>query len=123
MILKQPTVIAQDLSINIYKTPEIYDIDVIESSIENLLVTATGERFFDLNRGTSLIYKVFELQSDGLEEALNNIASKIQRYIPQIIVIEPDMRIRIEDDMATITIPYIVKDYNLKRTYSTTIKR
>lgn len=112
-------IIAQDFAKQIFKTVEVYDIDAINSNIDNLIMTAIGERLFNLNRGTSIWYKIFELGNDELDSALDDLAAKIKRYVPQVIVIESNMSILIssDGDTANISIPYILRTYNTKHTF------
>ena len=52
---------AYDISQNVISKGEIYDVDVINQSIENILMTTIGERIFNINYGSNLMYKIFDL--------------------------------------------------------------
>jgi len=118
-------VLAQDLSKQMFKTVEIYDVDAINANIENLIMTAVGERLFNINRGTSLYYRLFEVGDDELDSALDDLAKKIKQYVPQVIVLEQNMSISITDegDTVNILIPYIVRSYNTTHTFKKTFSK
>lgn len=117
-------IIAQDLSKNMFKTPEIYDIDAINANIDNLLNTGIGERFFNIPRGTLLKYKLFEIDDAELSTVLDDIAAKLKRYVPQIIVLEKQMNLTFTDsETVYLTVPYIVKLYYTNHKYQTVIRK
>ena len=61
---------AYDISQNPISKGEIYDTDVINQSIENILMTTVGERIFNINYGSNLMYRVFEIASEKTGEKI-----------------------------------------------------
>ena len=107
---------AYDISKNVISKGEIYSVDVINQSIENILMTYVGERIFNLKFGSNLMLRVFEIASARMgDDLLNDTAKAIQRWDSRIQVIESDMKLTIDVDTHTalIEIPYRVKSTGL----------
>jgi phage baseplate assembly protein W len=108
---------AYDISRNVVSKGEIYDVAVINQSIENILTTIPGERIFNLSFGSSLMLRVFEIASKkNGEELLNDVVKTIQFWDNRIKIIESEMRLVIDEDnnSALIEIPYRIKTSGLK---------
>ena len=108
---------AYDISQNVVSKGETYDVDVINQSIENILMTFVGERIFNISYGSNLMLRVFEIISiRSGEQILNDIVKTIQRWEDRIEIIESDMKLTIDVDRngALIEIPYRIKNTELK---------
>ena len=101
-----------DIDKNPIDQGEIWDGDVLNQSIELILVTNYGERLFNPTFGFGLLGRIFEVMSptaaDGL---LDEMAEAIRRWEDRITLIESQMRIISNVDLHTISIiiPYIIK--------------
>ena len=102
---------AYDLPINCFKAGEVYNSDVINQSIECILMTVIGEVMFDLTYGSSFSLQLFEnMTTAGLDNILNLTAAALAKFEPRITVLEADMRIEasLDTHSVTVTIPYII---------------
>ena len=75
---------AYDLSNDILSKGEIFDYDVINQSIENILSTSFGERLFNPYYGSSLGNLLFE----GMNNNFLNGSSIIKKLIDEISIWE-----------------------------------
>jgi phage baseplate assembly protein W len=103
---------AYDIAQDIYHKGEVHDEDVINQSIELILSTSYGERFFNPSFGSSLPYRLFDTMSvDFGEKILDDIVVAINRWEDRITIVEDQMRMVINPDQNSfnILIPYIVK--------------
>ncbi len=75
---------AYDLSNDILSKGEIFDYDVINQSIENILSTSFGERLFNPYYGSSLANQLFE----GMNNNFLNGSSIIKKLIDEISIWE-----------------------------------
>ena len=85
---------AYDLADKVISKGELYDEDVINQEITNILGCNFGERVFNLTFGSSLGFKLFEIfdQRSG-EELLNLITKQLYVYLSsQIIIDEPNLK-------------------------------
>jgi phage baseplate assembly protein W len=103
---------AYDIAQDIYHHGEVHDEDVINQSIELILSTAYGERFFNPSFGSSLPYRLFDTIDENFgERILDDIVVAINRWEDRITIMEDQMRMVINPDQNSINIviPYIVK--------------
>jgi phage baseplate assembly protein W len=103
---------AYDIAKDIYKNGEVNDSDVINQSIELILGTAYGERFFNSSFGSSLPNRLFDSMDINYgERILDDIVVAINRWEDRITILENEMRMVISNNQNSvkITIPYIVK--------------
>lgn len=111
---------AYDISIDVLKAGEVWDKDVIDQSIEMILTTMYGERFFNPTFGSSLPIRVFSLMTEGTgEQLLDEVAAALKRWEDRITVLESEMKLYISNDTNTIrlVIPYIINSRNIKSTF------
>jgi phage baseplate assembly protein W len=107
---------AYDISKDIISKGEIYDVNVINQSIESILSTLPGERLFNPNFGSTLGTYLFEhINEDSGEKILDDIISEIQRFEDRIIIVSQMASIKLYNDESAIilTIPYIIKVRNI----------
>ena len=111
---------ASDIDKNVLTNGEIYDKDVINQSITNIISTSTGERIFNLSFGSGLSRYLFEniTESTG-EKILDVVIDAIEKWEDRITVLESDCRLQVDADSNTITIniPYIIKQTNVKNVF------
>jgi len=112
---------AYDLADKVISKGELYDEDVINQEITNILGCNFGERVFNLTFGSSLGFKLFEIfdQRSG-EELLNLITKQLYVYLSsQIIIDEPNLKMILDKDnnAMSLTIPYRVKNTARKSLY------
>lgn len=108
---------AYDLSNNVVDKGEIFDVDVINQSIENILMTLIGERIFNISFGSNLMLRVFELASAQKgEQLLNDVSQTIKRWDDRIDIIDSEMKLEIDVDnnSAVIDIPYRIRNTGIK---------
>lgn len=111
---------AYDIDKNPIDQGEIWDVDVINQSIEMILGTLPGERLFNNSFGYGLQYRIFNIASpEEAEEILNEVASAIKRWEDRIVLLESQMRIYSNVDTHTIIIiiPYYIKRTGVKNTF------
>lgn len=111
---------AYDISNNVVSKGEIYDVDVINQSIENILMTLVGERIFNINYGSNLMLRVFDTASVKMgEDILNDIVKTIQQWEDRVKIIEGEMKMNIDPDTnsAVIEIPYRIRNTGLKSVF------
>jgi len=111
---------AYDISQNVISKGEIWDVDVLNQSIELILGTVYGERLFNTSFGCGLQLRIFEsMTPEAGEDILNEIARQLKLWEDRIIVLEDEMRLNFNGDSnsITITIPYIIRDRNLRSVF------
>lgn len=89
---------------------ELWDVNALDTAIENFLMTEPGERLFNLEFGTPIILAIFE-NVDLARELIISAMDKLESYVP-IKVNKSNMNI--QEDPAnhsiTIMIPYDSND-------------
>lgn len=108
---------AYDIDKNPIDQGEIWDVDVINQSIEMILGTMPGERLFNNSFGYGLQYRIFNIASPAEAEAiLDEIANALSRWEDRISIVSSQMRIIADVDRhsAIIIIPYIIKRTYIK---------
>jgi len=111
---------AYDISQNVITKGEIYDVDVINQSIENILMTMVGERIFNVTYGSNIILRVFEsITPQSGEQILNDVVATIKRWENRISIIESDIHLTIDTDSnsALIEVPYRILNSGLTSTF------
>lgn len=103
---------AYDISKNPVSVGEVWDVDVINQSIELILSTYPGERLFNPSFGLGLERFIFNLStSDEAENLLNMVANAIKTWEDRITLFESQMRLISNTDQNTVIliIPYQIK--------------
>ena len=99
---------ALDLSKKVLTTGEVTDKDVINQSIEAILMTGVGERVFE-DFGSLLSTVIFErLDASSAENLLDSIISTIVQY---------EKRITIQSNMCSLNISRAQHSLHLKIVY------
>lgn len=112
---------AFDLEIQLRKSGEIKNVDVINQSIEMILMTLPGERLFNPTFGSDFQLRLFDtIDRDMLEQLIDDTVGAIKRWEDRIIIIEAEVKLSINPDnnSASIYIPYIIKDRKLKAAFN-----
>jgi len=111
---------AYDIDKKIIQQGEIWDVNVINQSIEMILGTRLGERLFNPGFGYGLQFKIFNIINEGdAELILDEIATALKRWEDRITVIEKDMRIvkKSDENSMIIIIPYLIRRVNLSSVF------
>lgn len=119
---------AYDLSNKILTKGEIFDYDVINQSIENILSTVFGERLFNPFYGSTLSNQLFEAMDSRF---LNNNTALLDALIQQInlwenriVFIMGDSFFKADPDnnMVSLQLTYYVKKTQIKNTFKRKIR-
>jgi len=105
---------AVDIAIDAFKTGEVYNEDAINQSIELILATVFGQRLFRSVFGSEFSIRVFDdMGPDFRSNLLNDVVGAIKKFEPRVTILEQSVRLDLDYDnnMATISVPYIV-NYN-----------
>jgi len=108
---------AYDLDIKTLSKGEIVNEDVINQSIEMILATTPGERLFRPSFGSNFSRRLFNVMDVSFyDQLLDDTTNAIKLWEDRIIVLNDEIKLKIDPDThtATITIPYIIKQRNLK---------
>lgn len=108
---------AYDVKLDVIKGGEVYDIDVINQSIEMILGTLIGERLFNPGFGSNFQLNVFDTMNiETGAELLEDTVNAIKRWEDRVIVLESEVDLKLIPDQNTmiLTIPYIVRDRNIR---------
>ena len=111
---------AYDMSLDTFKHGEIYNEDVINQSIEVILMTLMGKRLFNTNFGSDFSLRVFEnMTPDYGKQLLDDTIAAIKRWENRIVVLEADVRLILDPDSnkALIEIPYIISIIGTKASF------
>lgn len=111
---------AYDIDKNPISNGEIWDVNVINQSIEMILGTMYGERLFNPSFGFGLQNRIFELFSQNEAEGLlDEITEALKKWEDRITVVESEMRVISDVDRHYIIliIPYIIKRVNIKSVF------
>ena len=103
---------AYDIAKNPINTGEIWDVNVIDQSIEMILGTLIGERLFNTSFGYGLQYRIFNIASpEEAENILDEVAQAIKKWEDRIVLIESQMKIiaDVDQHVVVILIPYMIK--------------
>ena len=102
---------AYDLHKNIISKGEVYNTDVIDSSIESILSTSYGERFFNPYFGSVLAGLLFEgITVESAETLLDQIIDNIETWEDRITIDRPNSTITIirDENALIISLPYTI---------------
>lgn len=95
-----PNPITGDISV-------FYDSDVIQQSVENLILTNFYERQFQPTVGSGIPGSMFENMSPATQTALqNNITNCIQNYEPRANLIAVNVNVDIDNNAVSISITF-----------------
>lgn len=114
---------AYDISNDVISTGEIYDVDVIDQSIENIIATMLGERIFFPAFGANVYAMLFEtLTPSNGEKLLDHIIESVSTYEDRITINPNECSLQILQDTNSIN---IVLNYKINETdeYSTFERR
>ena len=103
---------AYDIAKNPINTGEIWDVNVIDQSIEMILGTLIGERLFNTSFGYGLQYRIFNIASpEEAENILDEVAQAIKKWEDRVVLIESQMKIiaDVDQHVVVILIPYMIK--------------
>jgi len=108
---------AYDLDIQSIHNGEIYDINVLNQSIETILATAYGERLFNPSFGSDVPYRLFNVMSTAQgERILDDVATALKKWEDRITINKSELKLKInvDDNSVTIVIPYTIKRSKLR---------
>jgi len=111
---------AYDIDKNPVDIGEIWDVDVINQSIEMILNTYPGERLFNPFFGVGLQSKIFNLENQNeAESILDFVANGIKNWEDRIVVIESQMRMNVNSDEHSVIliIPYFIKKNGIQSVF------
>jgi len=111
---------AYDISRNVEKKGEIFDVDVINQSIENILSTLRGERLFLLSYGSDLAFVLFDnFTETNAEQLLDNILDAIETWEDRIILDRSRARMQVimDQNALNLEIPYYIKRSSISTTF------
>ena len=103
---------AYDMSKNTLTEGEVFNEDAINNSIENILSTSFGERFFNPYFGSILPLQLFEnINTDNGEMLLDKIIEAIKTWEDRIVILEKEAKLILQNDDNTLILqlPYIIK--------------
>jgi phage baseplate assembly protein W len=110
---------ARDISLNLEEKPDVVDVECINQSISNILLTMKTERFFNLQFGTDLYKYLFEpvrnlsALKSSIYNAINAVEKRIVFKISDVTV-KPD----IDNNAAEVYIKYLIKESNITGEWS-----
>lgn len=111
---------ASDLDIDIIKNGEIFDVNVINRSIELILGTTYGERLFNPSFGCGLQLRLFEgITTTNAESILDEAIEAIKRWEDRILILQSSSKIILDmsNNSITLVIPYIIKKTGINSTF------
>lgn len=111
---------AYDIDKNPIDVGEVWDVDVINQSIEMILGTLPGERLFNPSFGYGLQYRIFNLFSqEEAENILDEIAEVLRIWEDRITVLESEMRVvaDVDRNFVVLIIPYIIRRTNVSSVF------
>jgi phage baseplate assembly protein W len=115
------TKLAFDISLDTFRDGEIYNEDVINQSIEMILMTKFGKRLFNSSFGSSFQARIFDNMSiDYGNKLLDDTVEAIKKWDNRIVISESDVRLVIDPDrnMASLTIPYTIRATGVKASFN-----
>lgn len=107
---------AYDISKKPISKGEVWDTDVINQSIENILSTGFGERVFNPTFGSNLQNFLFNgITEENGEQILDSVIESVKRWEDRIIVLENDARLIVNPNTNEIRLyfPYRLRDRNI----------
>lgn len=117
---------AYDMPIKALSKPLLVNEEVINQSIEMILATPRGSRLFNLNFGSDFSLRLFDnLDVNYLDRMIDDTVKAIQKWEDRIIIIESGVSMVVNTDNNTflLTIPYIIKERQIKGEFSKIIKQ
>jgi len=118
---------AYDLSNDVLSKGEIFDYDVINQSIENIIMTSFGERLFSPYFGSSIGGLLFEGMSEDLinnEGMIDTLISEISLWENRIVFKRSECSFTADADNNTLILEltYIVKKNQIQNTFKRKIR-
>lgn len=105
---------AWDSSNDIIGIGEIWDVDVINQSITNILSTNYGERIFLPSFGSSLIRYIFSnITSETGEKLLDTVIGEILKWEDRITINDRECKLMVSPDSNSIV---LIINYTILRT-------
>ena len=117
---------AYDVSKNVIRTGEMTNVDVINQSIEMILATPPGTRLFNGGFGSRFMFRIFDsMDEDYLESVIDDTLESIKRWEDRITIIDGQVRLSVNtnNNSMLLTIPYIIKDRQIKGEFSKVISQ
>ena len=112
---------ANDIGKRPLDQPDIVNFDVINNSIENILMTSKGSRLFNINFGSTLESIIFENVSEtSMQNALLSIIDDIELWEDRILIDRGlvSLNINVDTHIASLVIPYIIKNIGVQGTFT-----
>ena len=116
---------AFDAPIKLASSPEIYNVDVINQSIEMILTTPIGSRLFNINFGSNFSLRIFDnMTTESLQDVLDDTMESIDRWEDRITIFRQQVVLEADIDRQVInlTIPYIINQRKIKGEFSKIIR-
>jgi phage baseplate assembly protein W len=107
---------AYDLSKDIINEGEIWDVDVINQSIEMIIGTSYGERLFNIGFGSTLSLSLFETMSNSeTNRLIKDLIKSIELWEDRVTILSSEVSlISNSDNSLTLYIPYSINKNNIK---------
>lgn len=108
---------AYDVKIDVIKGGEVWDVNVINQSIEMILGTITGERLFNPSFGSNFQLRVFDSMDEEMGvRLLDDVVRAIKTWEDRVTIVENEVELILMPDSNAIilTIPYIINDRDIK---------
>ena len=102
---------AYDIPIDTFKKGEIYNEDVLNQSIEMILLTLFGKRLFNTGFGSDFRNRLFDTMTEDYgTQLLNDTVGAIKRWENRIVILESEVKLVLDPDSnrAIIEIPYYI---------------
>lgn len=102
---------AYDIAKNVISTGEVVNEDVINQSIESILSTYFGERFFKPTFGSVMPLQIFEnINVTTGEKLIDEIIDSIRTWEDRIEIIEDQVTLKLlrDDNAIILEIPYYI---------------
>lgn len=100
---------------------EVVNEEAINNSIDNILLTSPGERFFQPYFGTILPLIIFEqLDENTGEQIIDSIVEGIKRWEDRVTILEDQIELNVFQDTNSINIviPYIINRTGVTATFA-----
>jgi len=107
---------AYDISKDIINEGEIWDVDVINQSIEMIIGTSYGERIFNLGFGSPIFSELFEgMTSTNSDKLVSGVIEAIETWEDRITILSSEVVLEVKNDNSyLLSIPYIINKNNIK---------
>ena len=112
---------AQDISKNLISDGYVYNEQAINNSLENILLTLTGERIFNVGFGSILPAQTFsQVSFSQAETLLTELVNVIGFWENRINVVESEIEMIIDKhkNSVILVIPYVISRNGMTGTFS-----